>query len=641
LQRTPNAGITAMEQTAMHMHRAIRHRGPDDEGTWADAEAGVAIGHRRLSIVDLSAAGHQPMVSHSGRFVVAFNGEIYNHQDLRRLLDQEGVSPTWRGYSDTETFLACIEAWGIERTLDAIVGMFGIALWDRELRRLTLMRDRMGEKPVYYGWQAGTFLFGSEVRALRAHPAFAAEIDRGALALLLRHNMIPGPYSIYQGIFKLPAGTFLHVTSGSTDASPVAYWSLAEVAQRGAADPFTGSEEEAIQELERRLSAAVRGQMIADVPLGALLSGGVDSSTVVALMQANSSRPVRTFTIGFHEREYDEADAAQAIARHLGTEHTELTLAGSDAQALVPEIAGIYDEPFADSSQLPTHLVMRLARKHVTVALSGDAGDELFAGYNRYVHAPRVWSVMGNVPFPVRRMVGRGLQFLSVESINRVAGPVARRVGVSIPGDKAHKLGRKLRHVRDLDDLCVSMVSEWPDATSAVRDGAFPPNLMDDRSRWPRLADPVARMMVLDGLFYLPDDILVKVDRAAMAVALETRVPFLDRDVVEFAARLPMRMKIHAGRGKWLVRKLLDKYVPTQLIDRPKMGFSIPVDAWLRGPLRPWAEDLLNTDRLKREGFFAPEEIRALWRAHLSGVASNGHRLWSVLMFQSWMEKNS
>lgn len=637
-----------LERVVGKMADTLFHRGPDDSGVWVDEAAGIALGHRRLSILDLSPAGHQPMVSPGGRFVIAFNGEIYNHLDLRRDLENipthqplsQGARGhiSWRGHSDTETLLACFEAWGIEKTLTRAVGMFAIALWDRETRMLILARDRMGEKPLYYGWQGDAFLFGSELKALKAHPAFCAGVDRGALALLLRHNYVPAPYSIYEGIHKLPPGNWLQMRPDQRDAEPVAYWSLAEVAERGMANPYTGSDADALDELERHLGSAVRGQMVADVPLGALLSGGLDSTAITALMQANSSRPVRTFTIGFDEREYDEATHARAVAKHLGTDHTELRLSGTDALALVPQMPAMYDEPFADSSQLPTHLVMKLARQHVTVALSGDAGDEIFGGYNRYIHAPRMWQKMGWMPQSMRSSLGGALTTLPSGMMNSLAEPLAGWTGVAQLGDKAHKLGRCLREMRSIDDLYVSLVSEWPSAEDMVVGGHMPPNLLDERARWPRLIDPVARMMALDGLTYLPDDILVKVDRAAMAVSLETRAPFLDRNVIEFAWSLPMHMKIRNGRGKWLLRRLLDRYVPRELVERPKMGFGIPLDAWLRGPLRDWAESLLAEDRLRREGYLDPVPIRAAWKAHLSGQASYGYRLWSVLMFQAWLE---
>ena len=580
------------------------------------------------------------MHSASGRWVIAYNGEVYNHQDLRAKLEAAGSAPEWRGHSDTETLLACIDAWGVERTLQASVGMFAIALWDRSERMLYLARDRIGEKPLYYGWQGETFLFGSELKALRAHPSFNAAVDRGALALLLRHNYIPAPYSIWQGIRKLSPGTLLRVAWGARELQPQAYWSLADVAERGTAHPFAGSEEEAINGLEQRLCAAVRGQMMADVPLGALLSGGIDSSLITALMQANSSRPVRTFTIGFDDKQYDEATHARAVAAHLGTEHTEMRLAATDALGLIPALPSMYDEPFADSSQLPTHLVMKLARQHVTVALSGDAGDEFFGGYNRYFLGPSAWGRVGWMPHFMRRVLGAGMTALPAHVINSAFSSVSRRFGVAQPGDKVHKLGRRLHHVEGIDDLYVSLVTEWPDAELMVIDGYIPPNLLNTRCYWPKLPHPVERMMALDGMTYLPDDILTKVDRASMAVSLETRAPFLDRDVMEFAWHLPLSMKLRDGKGKWILRQLLDRHVPRALIERPKMGFGIPLDQWLRGPLRDWAGDLLSEDRLHQDGFLRPEVITRTWNSHLSGEGVFGLRLWSVLMFQAWLDVN-
>jgi len=627
-----------LDAIATAMADRIGHRGPDDRGVWIDGAAGLAMAHRRLAILDLSPAGHQPMLSASGRWVLVYNGEVYNHLVLRRQLESEGSAPAWRGHSDTETLLAAIDAWGVEAALKCSVGMFALVLWDRAERVLWLARDRVGEKPLYYGWQGDTLLFGSELKALRAHPEFKAPVDRGAITLLLRHNYIPAPYSIYAGIHKLPAGSYLRLASDQKDVEPRAYWSLAEVAERGAANPFVGDEAEAIDALEQRMSAAVRGQMVADVRLGSLLSGGIDSSTVTALMQASSSRPVRTFTIGFDQPEYDEGGYAHAVAAHLGTEHTELRLTARDALELVPRIPMMYDEPFADSSQLPTHLVMQLARRHVTVALSGDGGDEFFGGYNRYILGPKAWRKIKWMPPAVRVALGRAMTAVPAATVNRLFGSLARWIKVALPGDKLHKLGLRLNAAGSQDDLYVSLVSEWFDAGPVVMGGPMPPNLLDDRSRWPKQSDAVARMMALDGLIYLPDDILVKVDRASMAVSLETRAPFLDPDVVEFAWSLPMAMKVHANEGKWLLRRLLDRYVPRALIERPKMGFGIPLDAWLRGPLRDWAEALLAEGRLRHEGFLNPIPVRKAWLRHMRGEASYGYRLWSVLMFQLWLE---
>jgi asparagine synthase (glutamine-hydrolysing) len=623
------------------MADALMHRGPDDSGLWTDESALLALGHRRLAVIDLTEAGHQPMLSASGRWVLAYNGEVYNHMALRGQLEAKGQAPAWRGHSDTETLLACVEAWGVTETLRQSTGMFAMALWDRQERVLWLARDRIGEKPLYYGWQGDTFLFGSELKALRAHPAFNAAVDRGALALLVRHNYVPGPYSIYQGIRKLAPGTSLRIGPGQRDVEPTAYWSLAEVAEQGVARPFQGSDDEALLALEEHLGNAVRGQMMADVPLGAMLSGGIDSTAVTALMQANSARPVRTFTIGFDEKQYDEATHARAVAKHLGTEHTELRLSGNDALALVPRLATMYDEAFADSSQLPTHMVMALARKHVTVALSGDGGDEFFGGYNRYAHGPKTWNRIRWLPQPLRRAVGAGLMALPADTINHAFGGLAGRAGIALPGDKAHKLGTRLNHIRSADDLNVSLVSEWFEYPGLVLGTGMPPNLLDDRSRWPKLPDSVQRMMALDALTYLPDDIMVKVDRAAMAVSLETRAPFLDHKLVQFAWSLPMHMKLRNGQGKWLLRRLVDRHVPPALMNRPKMGFGIPLDQWLRGPLREWAESLLSEERLLREGYFDPKPIRKTWLRHQSGQASSGYRLWSVLMFQAWLENEN
>ena len=629
----------AMTSLATSMADRITHRGPDDSGVWVDEAAGFALAHRRLSILDLSPAGHQPMVSASGRWVIAYNGEVCNHLDLRQQLAPTHAAPAWRGHSDTETLLACFDAWGVDATLKQCVGMFAFALWDRAERCLVLARDRAGEKPLYYGWQGDTFLFGSELKALRAHPGFRAEIDRGALALLLRHNYVPDPFSIYTGIHKLPAGTWLTLHPGQRDAAPMRYWSLADVATAGVSHAFSGTEMEAVDALEQVLGNAVSRQMLADVPLGALLSGGIDSTLVTSLMQSRSSRPVRTFTIGFHEKAYDEARHAHAVAAHLGTEHTELFVTAADALNVVPKLPMMYDEPFADSSQLPTHLVMQLARRHVTVALSGDAGDEFFGGYNRYFLGPKVWKRIGWLPTALRQALGGALTAIPAGIVNRTLVGITHRFGVALPGDKAHKLGNRMRSVNSLDDLYVALVTEWPEAERMVIGSNIPDHLLCQRGQWPDLSDPAARMMALDGLTYLPGDILVKVDRAAMAVSLETRAPFLDRDVMEFAWTLPMSMKLRDGKGKWILRKLLDRYVPRELFERPKMGFGIPLDDWLRGPLREWAETLLAEDRLRGEGYFDPKPIRDAWQRHVRGEGSFGYRLWSVLMFQAWLEQ--
>jgi asparagine synthase (glutamine-hydrolysing) len=612
----------------------LAHRGPDDSGAWTDAAAGLVLGHRRLSIDDLSAGGHQPMRSAGDRWVVSYNGEIYNHLDLRRKLETEGHVREWRSGSDTETLVASIEAWGVEKTLRECIGMFAFAAWDCEARALWLARDRAGEKPLYYGWQGTTFMFGSELKALREHPDFVGEVDRRALALFVRHSYVPSPNSIYEGIFKLPAGSYACLRDGIL-SGPFVYWSLAAVADHGMRHPFRGDEEAAIAALDACMLRAVRRQMMADVPIGVLLSGGTDSALIASLMQAQGSSPTRTFTIGFGEPSFDESKQARAVAAHLGTDHTELRLSSQDALDLIPDLHEIYDEPFADSSQLPTSLVMRLARRSVVVALSGDAGDEFFGGYNRHVFAPSTWRRVAWMPMPMRRGLGSLLARLPAQAISRALSGL---VPIAQPGEKLNKFGQRLDGSRDIDDFYLSLVSDWNGSPPLVKTEFAHETLLYQRDSWPTLPDPAARMMALDAMTYLPDDILVKVDRASMAASLETRAPFLDRDVMEFAWTLPMHMKIREGRGKWILRALLGKYLPSSLIDRPKMGFGIPLDQWLRGPLRDWAESLLDEARLEREGYFHPRPIREAWQQHLRGTGSYGSRLWPVLMFQSWLQ---
>jgi asparagine synthase (glutamine-hydrolysing) len=587
------------------------------------------------------------MVSASGRYVIAFNGEIYNHLALRAELETAGCAPAWRGHSDTETLLATIEAWGVEATLKKAVGMFALALWDRETRTVTLARDRMGEKPLYYGWQGGVFLFGSELKALRAHPAFVGEIDRGALALYLRHNYVPGPFSIYRGICKLPPGTYLHLSERDVQAralpAPQPYWSVHQAVRYGQSHPFTGSDAEAVQLLDGLLRQSIRGQMLADVPLGAFLSGGVDSSTVVALMRTQASRPVKTFTVGFHEQDYNEAEQAHAVAAHLGCEHTELYVSAEQAMAVIPRLPALYDEPVADSSQIPTFLVAQLAREHVTVSLSGDGGDELFGGYNRYFWTGRIWNKLGRLPLSIRRTLAGFLVAPSPQAWNRVFRAfkplLPQRLQVSLAGDKVHKLA-ELVMLDSTEAVYRDLVSHWKHPAEELVIGASEPETILQRPQdWPALGSLEERMMYLDQMTYLPDDILVKVDRAAMGVSLETRVPLLDHRVVEFAWRLPLHMKIRNGQGKWLLRQVLYRYVPQSLIERPKMGFGVPLDRWLRGPLRGWAEDLLSEARLEREGFFRPAPIREKWAEHLSGRRNWAYYLWDVLMFQAWLQE--
>lgn len=631
-----------------NMGDAIRHRGPDGEGVWMDIKQGIGLVHRRLAILDLSPAGNQPMLSHSGRYLIVFNGEIYNHLEIRKKLAQHGMVPEWRGQSDTETLLAAIELWGLKEALCQSMGMFSIALWDRKLNTLTLARDRLGEKPLYYGYQDGKLLFGSELKALKTHSAFNAEIDRNALTYFLRYSCVPSPLSIYSGMFKIVPGTLIEFTLESIKKQelpkPIIFWSLMSVAANGVVDPFTGTDNQAINCLESVLNQAIEIQQLADVPLGAFLSGGVDSSTVVALMQAQSSRPVKTFTIGFNEQAYNEAEQAKAISRHLGTEHVELYVTALEARKVIPLLPQLYDEPFGDSSQIPTFLLAKLAKEHVKVSLSGDAGDELFGGYNRYVLARTLWEKLSYLPLSVRRTMGVLIGTISPKSWNSLYGALQQFLPqfaqITQPGDKMQKLA-EIISASGPEDIYQRLLSNWNDPTGLVVNTNMPRVALEGWQTWSSDFDFEQNMMTSDMLGYLPDDILVKVDRAAMGVSLETRLPLLDPKVVEFAWRIPMHMKIRQGQGKWILRQVLYRYVPKELIERPKMGFSVPIDSWLRGPLRDWAEDLLNEKRLLQEGFFHPKQIRDKWEEHLSGKRNWQKHLWNVLMFQSWLEEQN
>lgn len=625
----------------LRMSAALSHRGPDDSGVWREEKDGLVLGHQRLAIVDLSAAGHQPMHSASGRFVMVFNGEIYNHHDLRLSL---GAGIEWRGHSDTETLLAAFDIWGIEETLQKVVGMYAIALWDRQARVLTLVRDRMGEKPLYFGWQGQgsdeVFLFGSEFKALKAHPLFKGEVDRDSISLLLRHNYIPAPYTIYKGIAKLPPGHMLELSevdrrSGVLPKSRP-YWSVVDVARAGAFHPWEGSADQAVNQLDSLLKHAIGQQMVADVPLGAFLSGGIDSSIVVALMQAQSSRPVKTFTIGFNELGYNEALHAKSVAQHLGTDHTELYVTPEQAMAVIPKLPALYDEPFSDSSQIPTFLVSQLAKQHVTVSLSGDGGDELFCGYNRY-SSLALWQKLAYIPKSLRRFAAVALTSLPHQKLNHIARSIPGLKLYDNFGEKVHK-GAGVLTSETLDELYLGFVSHWNDPAQVVLDASEPPTTLTGFRPALDGLSGVQQMMLMDAMTYLPDDILVKVDRAAMGVSLESRVPFLDHRVVEFAWQLPQALKLREGQSKWILRQILYRYVPKALIERPKMGFGVPIDAWLRGPLKEWAEELLDESRLRHEGYLKPEPIRQKWIEHLSGKRNWQYHLWDVLMFQAWLE---
>lgn len=641
----PGAAVAQWQETAQRMSDSLRHRGPDASGTWCDTNDHVVLAHRRLAIIDLTETGAQPMLSGSGRYAIAFNGEVYNFLKLRS--DLESRKHRFRGNSDTEVILAAFEEWGVEGATKRFIGMFAVALWDRAERKLHLIRDRMGEKPVYYGWAGRTFLFASELKALRAHPAWRAEVNRDSLASLLRYGYIPAPHSIYQGIFKLLPGTILTLPAAlgfSPDdlPEPKRYWSVRDVAEAGTARPMTCGVAEAVDRLEGLLRDSIGLQMIADVPLGAFLSGGIDSSTVTALMQAQSRHPVRTFTIGFHEQGYDEAVHARTVARYLKTDHTELYVTPAEALDVVPKLPDLYDEPFADPSQIPTFLLSQLTHRHVSVSLSGDGGDELFGGYNRYIWGKRVRRMTDWMPSSVRRMVaailsgisrGRTRVLIDYFSHN-VSGPLS----VPLGGDKLQKLAGALA-VGGSDELYLGLVSHWKKPESVVLGTRGFSTALTDQTDEAMLPDLAECMMYFDMITYLPDDILVKIDRAAMGISLETRTPFLDHRVVEFAWRLPLSMKIRRGQGKWLLRQVLNRYIPARLIERPKAGFAVPIDAWLRGPLREWAEALLDDQRLQREGFFNAMPIRRKWNEHLSGRRNWQYHLWNVLMFQAWQER--
>jgi asparagine synthase (glutamine-hydrolysing) len=636
-----------LDQTASLGHLqsmcdAIRRRGPDDFGYWLDKDAGVALGHRRLAIVDLSAQGHQPMASACGRYVIVYNGEIYNFEQLRKQLDASANPPAWRGHSDTEVLLAAIEQWGIKRTLRELCGMFAFALWDRAERVLTIARDPLGEKPLYYGWMGNTFLFGSELKALRAHPAATdATLDRDALCLYMRYNSIPAPHTIYSGISKLAPGKVATIRPDSDEVSIDTYWSLGDVVARTGANAFTGSEADAVSELDSLLRTVLNEQMMADVPLGAFLSGGIDSSTVVSLMQALSSRPVKTFTIGFDESGFDEAEHARAIAKHLGTEHHELYITPKHALDVVPSLPEIYDEPFSDSSQIPTFLVSQMTRQHVTVSLSGDGGDELFGGYNRHIAAQGLWDKIGSVPLPARNFAARCIKGVPEQQLDRMAAPLLRL----LPKNRRHKqLGDKLHKFADLmgsaslEASYARLISMFDAPELIVLGGKEPFDAVPSLGQLPFALGNAQRMMYLDTLHYLPTDVLTKVDRAAMHNSLETRVPFLDKRIVEFAWRMPMSMKVQNGKGKVILRRLLDRYVPSSLIDRPKQGFAVPIASWLRGELREWTSHLLDPSRLRNEGVLNAAAVDRMWKQHLAGTHNWHSELWAILMFEAWLE---
>ncbi|CAN5195318.1 asparagine synthase (glutamine-hydrolyzing) [soil metagenome] len=626
-----------LQTTARRMASMLRHRGPDDEAVWVDAAEGVALGYRRLSIIDLSVEGRQPMVSADRRYVAVYNGEVYNHPLLRDQLG--GLGHRFRGHSDTEVLLAAVVEWGVERAVERFAGMFALAIWDRESRALSLVRDRLGVKPLYYGWMGSRFLFASEIRSFRCCSGFPAEVDRDALALYFRLGYVPSPYSIYQGIRKLRAGTILRVAAHgrSEDLEPIPYWSARGAAEDGCRAERDVPEEAVIEELEARLRQAVSECLISDVPLGAFLSGGIDSSTVVALMQAATARPVKTFTIGFSDRRYDESGQAGEVAAVLGTDHTELIVTARDAQDVIPLLPSIYDEPFADSSQIPTFLISRLARESVTVALSGDGGDELFGGYNRHVRGASLWSRTTRFPRWGRRLAARALTAAGPRTWDTILERASALSAQDSYG-QVMKLTRLLE-AESPEDLYVELTSLWRRPADVVIGGTEPPIGAVDRCQRADLPDLARWMMCLDAQMYLPDDILTKVDRASMAVGLEVRVPLLDHRLFEYAWRIPLELKIRGGLGKVVLRCVLERYVPPRIFEKPKMGFGIPLGDWLRKDLRGWAEDLLAEKRIVSDGFLRPEPIRDAWEEHLLGNRDRHHELWVALMFNAWLEE--
>ena len=631
------------------MNFAITHRGPDSNGVWQDRNSGIILGHQRLSILDLSNAGQQPMQSNSGRFILTYNGEVYNHLEIRRELKKNNSNIKWRGKSDTETLLEAINFWGIEKTLQKIKGMFAFAIWDKVNRDLTLVRDRIGEKPLYFGWQ-GTgvnkvFLFGSELKVLKAHTQFTGEINRNAINLQLNYSCIPDPYSIYKNIYKLLPGHYLRLKENDLKRSllpdPKAYWSLEETAVYGNSNPLTLSETDIQKDLEKHLKSSVKQQMISDVPLGAFLSGGIDSSTVVALMQSQSNHPVKTFTIGFSEDDYNEAKYAKKIAKHLGTQHTELYVSSKTAMEVIPKLPIIYDEPFSDSSQIPTFLVSQLAKQHVKVALSGDGGDELFCGYNRYVMSKKFSTIFSLMPLNFRKILAYCIKSMSPNNWNKFAKISPGLNQYTNFGDKIYKVANVLG-ARSLSDMHHILCSKFQNSNEAVINSKQSSNkLLTNLKTELKGLNNQQQMMVLDFITYLPNDILVKVDRAVMSSSLETRTPFLDHKLIEYVWKIPHSLKYKNGIGKWILKEILNKYIPKNLTKRPKMGFEIPLDYWLRGPLKEWAENLINEKRLLQEGYFNPKLIRDKWTEHLSGKKNWQHDLWSILMFQAWIDENN
>ena len=637
-----NTNTFDLESEIVKMSQSLRHRGPDNSGTWIDNNNGVALGHQRLSILDLSAAGNQPMQLQNKNLVLSFNGEIYNHLEIREKLENQSQGNfKWMSHSDTETLLRAFENWGTSETLKICSGMFSIALWNKKKKILTLARDRFGEKPLYYGWVNNDFIFASEIKAIKTNKSFNNSICKNSLDHYLKVNYVPAPFSIYKNIFKLESGTYIEINKSTKNVGQIKkkiFWSLESSIKNNKLSTIR-DESYIIKKLEKKLIKSVKSQMLSDVPLGGFLSGGVDSSLITALMQNENNQSIKTFTIGFQDKQFDESIYAKKISNYLGTDHNEIIISDKDCRDVIPLLPKIYDEPFADSSQIPTYLICKVAKQNVTVALSGDGGDEIFGGYNRYTWGPRIWEKISILPFSLRKKLGELSLKLSERNLDIIFNLFVNRGGYKI-----HKIGKALINSTNIDNFMQNMTLEWKEENSLILDHKN--NLFENSYIFQNkindlnftFDDPISKMIYLDTVTYLQDDILCKLDRAAMSNSLETRLPFLDKEVIEFANKIPIDIKIKNGIGKWPLKQILSKYIPKDLIDRPKTGFSIPLGKWLKGPLRDWAENLLNEKRITQEGIFSAKLINAKWQQHLDGKQDHSSNLWGILMFQSWLE---
>ena len=640
---SPHLSKDSFQKNIEFMTNKLEHRGPDDEGIWFDSNSGIALGHSRLSIIDLSIAGHQPMISECRRYYIVFNGEIYNHNSLRKELPE---SIKWQGHSDTETLLNAISKWGLKRTLRKIVGMFAFALWDRSKKKLTLVRDRLGEKPLYFGFKGKTMLFGSELKSIEAFPGTPLDVSRDSLEIYLRYGFVPAPYSIYKGIYKLSPGNFIEFSIDNVKARTIPesskYWSFASIVKKQQSKQFSGSEIDATNQLENLLKKSISGQLLGDVPLGAFLSSGIDSSTIVSLMQHQSSNPINTFTIGFKEFGYDESKSAKKISSYLGTKHCELFLTPNDALNIIPSLPRIYDEPFSDVSQIPTFLISQFASNNVKVCLSGDGGDELFCGYSRHIVAPRIWAILKNIPLKLRKIIANFIQKIPPSTWDNFYYTceifLPRYLRINFPGAKINKISDLIRY-DTLYEIYLSLISSWSSPQEIILNKNPNKEFEDSKFSNFKLKDMHHQIMFMDTLNYLPNDILVKIDRAAMASSLETRLPFLDHRVIEFAWRIPLHMKLKNNRSKWLLRQVLQNYLPENLIEGPKKGFSVPIAEWLRGPLKNWVNDLLDEKLISSQNYFSAKPIKIKWEEHLSGKQDWSKQLWTILMFQSWLQE--